>query len=83
MIIPIKCFTCGNVIADKYRYYTSEARRRKLESIHNSGKNNDIKTVLYLTKDFKEKTIEGQILDDIGITRMCCRRHFLTHVDIE
>lgn len=29
MIIPIKCFTCGCVLADKYRYYQSEVRRKK------------------------------------------------------
>ena len=27
MIIPIKCFTCGKVIADKYRYYLEEVRK--------------------------------------------------------
>lgn len=78
MIIPIKCFTCGMVIADKYRYYVMEVRRQKLE---NPSQN--MKTVLYLTKNFKEKTIEGKTLDDMNIDRMCCRRHFLTHVDIE
>ena len=30
MIIPIKCFTCGMVLADKYRYYLAEVRKRKL-----------------------------------------------------
>ena len=30
MIIPIKCFTCGNVLADKYRYYQEEVRKMKL-----------------------------------------------------
>ena len=30
MIIPIKCFTCGNVIANKYRFYQQEVRKRKL-----------------------------------------------------
>ena len=78
MIIPIKCFTCGFVIADKYRYYKMEVREKKLK---NSDDN--IKTVLYLTKEFRDKTIEGMVLDEIGIKRMCCRRHFLTHVDIE
>ena len=29
MIIPIKCFTCGNVLADKYEYYLREIRKRK------------------------------------------------------
>lgn len=77
MIIPIKCFTCGMVIADKYRYYVTEVRKRK------KGTKTDFETVLYLTTEFREKTIEGQIMDEIGLTRMCCRRHFLTHVDIE
>jgi DNA-directed RNA polymerase subunit N (RpoN/RPB10) len=77
MIIPIKCFTCGFVIADKYRYYKTEVREKKLKNPDN------IKTVLYLTKEFRDKTIEGMVLDEIGIKRMCCRRHFLTHVDIE
>lgn len=77
MIIPIKCFTCGNVIADKYRYYTEEVRKRKM------GKNIDMDKVLYLTKELSEKTAEGEVLDDLGLKRMCCRRHLLTHVDIE
>jgi DNA-directed RNA polymerase subunit N (RpoN/RPB10) len=29
MIIPIKCFTCGMVIADKYRHYLAEVRKKK------------------------------------------------------
>jgi DNA-directed RNA polymerase subunit N (RpoN/RPB10) len=28
------------------------------------------------------KSAEGKALDDIGITRMCCRRMMLTHVDL-
>ena len=78
MIIPIKCFTCGFVIADKYRYYKMEVREKKLKNPEDN-----IKSVLYLTKEFRDKTIEGMVLDEIGIKRMCCRRHFLTHVDIE
>jgi len=30
MIIPVKCFTCGMVLADKYRYYQAEVRKKKL-----------------------------------------------------
>ena len=30
-----------------------------------------------------EKTPEGEILDNLGLTKPCCRRHMLTHVDIE
>ena len=28
-MIPIKCFTCGNVLADKYRYYKNEVSSSK------------------------------------------------------
>ena len=77
MIIPIKCFTCGTVIADKYRYYLEEVRKRKL------AKDMDVDKVLYLTKEFIEKTPEGELMDELGLTKMCCRRHLLTHVDIE
>lgn len=77
MIIPIKCFTCGMVIADKYRYYVEEVRKRKL------AKGLEMDKVIYLTQEFHDKTPEGEILDDIGMNKMCCRRHFLTHVDID
>ena len=77
MIIPVKCVTCGMVLADKYRFYLEEVRKRKLD------KSQDINSVLYLTKEFTEKTAEGEVLDELGLTKMCCRRHLLTHVDIE
>jgi DNA-directed RNA polymerase subunit N (RpoN/RPB10) len=77
MIIPVKCFTCGKVLANKYMYYTKEVRKMKLD------KGQDPDKVVYLTKDYAEKTAEGIVLDNLGLTRMCCRRHMLTHVDIE
>jgi DNA-directed RNA polymerase subunit N (RpoN/RPB10) len=77
MIIPIKCFSCGMVIADKYRYYLEEVRKRKLAKTINIDK------VSYLTQEFRDKTPEGEVLDELNISRMCCRRHFLTHVDID
>jgi DNA-directed RNA polymerase I, II, and III subunit RPABC5 len=82
MIIPVKCFSCGNVIADKYRYYLEEVRKIKMCNV-TSGDPIDIEKVIYLTKENHEKAPEGQVLDNLGMTRMCCRRHFLTHVDIE
>ena len=29
MIIPVKCFTCGNVLANKYRFYLQEVTKEK------------------------------------------------------
>jgi DNA-directed RNA polymerase I, II, and III subunit RPABC5 len=65
------------VIADKYRYYVEEVRKRKL------ARDMDVDKVLYLTKEFNEKTPEGEVMDELGLKKMCCRRHLLTHVDIE
>jgi len=81
MIIPIKCFTCGMVIANKYRYYTERVRSKKIAK--QNGDSTNLNKVLYLTKEFTEKTPEGEVLDELNMTKMCCRRHFLTHVDIE
>lgn len=80
MIIPIKCFTCGKVLADKYRYYQEEVRKRKLAD--KKLDNLEMDQVLYLTKEFNEKTHEGFVMDELCLRRMCCRRHVLTHVDI-
>ena len=77
MIIPVKCFTCGKVLADKYRWYEKEVRKKK--NIQEDSMDN----VIYLTKDMIDKTPEGEVMDILGLTKMCCRRHMLTHVDIE
>jgi DNA-directed RNA polymerase I, II, and III subunit RPABC5 len=77
MIIPVKCFTCGKVLGNKYRYYLKEVQKRKI------SKSMDTEKVLYLTKDLIDKTPEGEVMDDLKLTKYCCRRHMLTHVDIE
>jgi len=77
MIIPVKCFTCGCVLADKYRFYQDRVRKMKIEKGVNVDK------VIYLTKKNIEKTAEGIVLDELGLYEPCCRRHMLTHVDIE
>ncbi len=76
MIIPVKCFTCGKVLGDKYRFYVREVRKVK-------SSNDDYSNVTYLTQLNMEKTAEGKILDRMGLNKICCRRHMLTHVDIE
>lgn len=78
MIIPIKCFTCGTVLADKYAYYCQEVRKLK-----HAKENMRVEKVLYLTKEYSEKTPEGHVLDELKLNKMCCRRHMLTHVNIE
>ena len=77
MIIPIKCVTCGNVLADKYITYKCKVIKE------NTLKDKERNYVEYLTKENVEKTNEGKILDDLNLNKVCCRRVFLTHVDIE
>jgi DNA-directed RNA polymerase subunit N (RpoN/RPB10) len=62
MIIPIRCFSCNKVLADKYDYYINKV----------NIKNND------------ENDIDNNksILDNLGINRICCRRHFISTVDM-
>lgn len=82
MIIPIRCFTCGKVIADKWRAY--EKRCTELDAKADSDAQTDAGTTTTsadrhgLTKN----NPRDKILNDLGLTRMCCRRHMLTHVDL-
>ena len=77
MIIPVKCFTCGKVLANKYLYYLKRVREIKIKD------SMDTDEVIYLTTTNVEKTPEAKVLDELKLNKMCCRRHMLTHVDIE
>ena len=52
MIIPIKCFTCGKVLADKYLYYQQKVKSDKLKN------DKKIDDVIYLNASNIKKTIE-------------------------
>ena len=82
MIIPVKCVTCGKVLANKYRYYLERVRQKQQE-IMQTEDNAILMRTVYLTKENTKKTAEGEVLDDLGLMDPCCRRHMLTHVDIE
>ena len=58
MIIPIKCFTCGKVLADKYLYYTQRVNEIK------TSRGLDKNEVIYMTKNNIKKTPEGEIMDE-------------------
>ncbi len=55
MIIPVRCFSCGKVIGDKW-------------------------------EEFARRVAGGEppaaVLDDLGVTRYCCRRMLLSHVNL-
>lgn len=69
MIIPIRCKTCGKVIADKWEYY-----KEKCAELEKKPDNDQDK---YFIETYKKT-----ILDDLGLDRYCCRTMILGHVDI-
>lgn len=78
MIIPIRCFTCNKVIAHLWEEYQNRLQASFIEEdIPNNTKKRfvDINTI-------ENKTVEGKILDDLGIKRYCCRRMMLSHIDL-
>ncbi len=56
MMMPVRCFTCGAVIADKWEDYDKRVN--------------------------KEKEDAGKVLDDLGVKRYCCRRMFISNVEL-
>jgi DNA-directed RNA polymerase I, II, and III subunit RPABC5 len=71
MIIPVRCFTCGKVLADKYEFYKKELAKSKTED-----------TIINVNAKTIQKTTEGKALDKLGLKRYCCRRAMLTHIDL-
>ena len=74
MIIPIRCFTCGKLIAHLWESYEDE-----LQKEYNKEKN--MKKRVYISIP-KNDTVEKKALDKLGVHKYCCRRMFLGHVDL-
>jgi DNA-directed RNA polymerase subunit N (RpoN/RPB10) len=72
MIIPIRCFECGKVIADKWRFYQRELKRMR---------GDDATQRIYFDGGKVPETAEKELLDKLKLNQ-CCRTHFLTQVDL-
>lgn len=86
MIIPVRCFTCGNVIADKWQEYERRVQKQ-LQNPKKSADGDDASRQQGPSSASQPDQIvldsfRGAILDDLGLHRICCRRHMLTHVDL-
>jgi DNA-directed RNA polymerase subunit N len=66
VIIPIRCFTCGKVIAPLYEEY-----KKRCEEYQRA-----------ITAGEKPKETPQRILDDLGVERYCCRRMIISQVDL-
>ena len=77
MIIPVRCYTCGKLLADKYEYYQSELLRKKL-----AMNTTEDPLVININGQEVAKTIAGEIMDELGLIRICCRKVMLTSINI-
>jgi DNA-directed RNA polymerase subunit N len=56
MMMPVRCFTCGAVVADRWEEYDKRVNVEHEDS--------------------------AKVLDDMGIKRYCCRRMFISNVEL-
>jgi DNA-directed RNA polymerase I, II, and III subunit RPABC5 len=95
MIIPVRCFTCGKVIGNKWATFMSfladEYDEGYVTGVPSSG---DSVPKRWLCAAFQNSWLglwivadessvkRSEALDQLGLTRYCCRRMLLTHVDL-
>ena len=84
MLIPIKCYTCGKILADKYLYYKKELKRKELafKADENNKNANKDPLMIDISVDDVKMTPAGEIMDELGLDRICCRKVMLTSIDI-
>lgn len=78
MIIPVRCFSCGKILADKYDAYKDIVNGKKLALKQDPNE----PTIIDMNSNDVKKTPEGEALDQLGIRRMCCRKIFLYHIEL-
>ncbi len=78
MIIPIRCFTCNKILANRWNAYVQRLEHAKQENPNLVTIIDDefLKNPNYLN----DECIPKKILDDLDIIRPCCRKHFLSNV---
>ena len=84
MLIPVRCYTCGEVLADKWIPYISAVQSDKNEIDGNIDPKKDLLELKYLdvTDPNPEKSVEGKVLDELNLHKYCCRRMMLGNVHI-
>ena len=82
MIIPVKCFTCGKVLGDKWNYFKKKSKELEKQVDVQSMTIQDISVNSNKTNMYFDSNHNGKLLDELGLTKICCRRHMLGHVDL-
>jgi len=84
MLIPPRCYTCGEILADKWIPYITAVQNDKNEMEGDVDPEKDILELKFIDVKDKnpEKSIEGKILDELNLHKYCCRRMMLGNVHI-
>jgi len=82
MIIPVRCFTCGSVTADKWIPFIEVINDKKNKSTEEASNELDIQYINVSNDGSIKKSIEGEAMDELGIHKYCCRRMFLGNVHL-
>lgn len=81
MLPPIRCFTCGRVIADQYDWYLKEVQKLETKAAEAQDKSHPIKTKKQMVQAEELRHFDGvtsgPIMDKLGLKRYCCRRMML------
>lgn len=70
---PINCHTCGHLIGNLWYIYT-----KKLRDLTDGDFSNVPQRAVDVKILKKNKTKEGEIMDELGLIKYCCRRTILT-----
>lgn len=83
MLVPIRCFTCGRVIADQHDYYLQEVQKleNKARESEEKPKTKKQQTEAHEHRHF-DGVPTGPIMDKLGLKRYCCRRMMLGTQDM-
>lgn len=82
MLIPVRCFTCGKVIGDKHARYTRLCAELQENVISRASTVPGRAASEPAGSQQPHLSVQARALDALGIKRYCCRRMFLTHVDL-
>lgn len=81
MLIPVRCFTCNKVIGHLWEEYQAKVQRAYQE-MNVDEKERIVKFNVSKTNQLKQKTLEGKILDEMGLNKYCCRTIMISAVDL-
>ena len=82
MLIPPRCFTCGNPVGDKWVCFVDTIIERKNASNVKKSSQLDIEYIDIKEDGSIKKSIEGEVLDELELHKYCCRRMFLGNVQL-